>query len=127
MSGILYDARLIKAYDALLAVCESIGATRQWNDALWEELLADGALLEEMIYYLEHHCLLGHARVAGYTLIDLFVWQMDRYNLAMDSGKNTESCNKEKMVLQAFYTMAQMKKDPEGYQRKLTEGFGMDK
>ena len=127
MSGILYDARKIKAYEALLELCELAGETQGWGDALWEELLHDEELMEEMVYYLEHHNLLGKASCVGYTLIDLFVWEMDIYNLIADSGKNTASCNKETMVLRAFRTMTEMKKDPIHYKKRLSEGFGMDK
>ena len=89
MSGILYDARKIKAYEALLELCELAGETQGWGDALWEELLHDEELMEEMVYYLEHHNLLGKASCEGYTLIDLFVWEMDIYNLiAVDTCRN---------------------------------------
>lgn len=127
MSGILYDARKIKAYEALMELCGLAGETQQWGNALWEELLCDKELMEEMVYYLEHHCFSGKVSCEGYTLIDLFVWEMDIYNLIADSGKNTASCNKETMVLRAFRTMTEMKKDPVHYRKRLSEGFGMDK
>jgi len=127
MAGILYDARHIKAYEALMELCGLAGESAEWGDALWKELLQDQELMEEMVYYLEHHCLNGKASVEGYTLIDLFVWEMDIYNLIADSGKNTASCNKETMVLRAFRAMTEMKKDPERYRKRLSEGFGMDK
>lgn len=127
MSGILYDARKIKAYEAMQELCRLAGETEEWGNGLWAELLTDSELLEEMIYYLEHHSFLGKASVEGYTLIDLFIWQMDIYNLIADSGKNTESCNKETMVLRAFWAMTEMKKDPAHYKKRLSDGFGMDK
>ncbi len=127
MSGILYDARRIKIYEAMRELCTAAGMDGEWGDGLWGELLMDGGLMEEMVYYLEHHCFLGKKSVEGYTLIDLFVWEMDIYNLIADCGKNTESCNKETMVLRAFRTMAEMEKDPEHYKKRLSEGFGMDK
>ena len=127
MAGILYDARKIKAYEALLELCELAGEDETWGNELWSELLGDSALMEEMVYYLDHHCLEGSYRFEGYTLIDLFVWQMDLYNLIADSGKNTESCNKERMVLKAFHTMTEIKKDPAHYKRLLSDRFGMDK
>lgn len=127
MSGILYDARKVKIYEAVQELCRIAGESGEWADCLWSELLTDGELMEEMVYYLEHHCLKGKMVFEGYTLIDLFVWQMDIYNLIADSGKNTDSCNKETMVLRAFRSMAGMKKDPEHYKKRLSDGFGMDK
>ena len=127
MSGILYDARKIKAYEGMQELCGFAGKDTEWGNRLWMELLSDSHLLDELIYYLDNHCLLGEYKCEGYSLIDLFIWQMDLYNLIMDSGKNTEKCNKEAMVLQAFMSMTELKKDPASLSKKISGGFGMDK
>lgn len=126
MSGILYDARRIKAYEAFLNLGEYAGKDSEWLKALWEELVSDSGLMKEFMYYLDHHTLLDEVKCEGYALTDLYVWQMDRYNLVRDIGKNTSVCNKEAMVLNAFRTMVDMKKDPDTYLRRLTAGIGMD-
>ena len=127
MAGIVYDARRIKAYEGLLAVGEIAGQPKEWCDMLWGEIIVAPELLEELIYYLEHHCLTEKVKCCGYRMRDLYVWQMNRYNIIGDSGKNTDTCNKDRMVLKAFYDMAQMKKSPDEYIKKLTLGRGMDK
>ncbi len=127
MNGIVYDARRIRAYEGLLALGEYAGKTVGWLDGLWKEMVVDSALLREFMYYLDHHCFLDELRCEGYTMTDLYVWQMDRYNLVREIGKNTECCNKEAMVLNAFYTMYLMQRDPAGYVRRLTSGEGMDR
>ncbi len=126
MNGIVYDARRIRAYEGLLTLGEYAGKTVGWLDGLWKEIVMDSALLREFMYYLDHHCFLDELQCEGYTMTDLYVWQMDRYNLVREIGKNTESCNKEAMVLNAFYTMYLMQRDPAGYVRRLTSGEGMD-
>lgn len=127
MTGIIYDARRIKAYEAFLALGEIAQESQEWCDALWEELVVEPDILEELIYYLEHHSIQGQVKCEGYSLLDLYVWQMDRYNIIGDSGKNTAACNKDRMVLKAFYDMVEMRKHPQEYVKKLTEGRGMDK
>lgn len=127
MAGILYDARRIKAYEGLLELGRIAGMSQEWCEALWEELLISPALLEELVFYLDHHYLTEKVKCCGYSLIDLYVWQMNRYNIIGDSGKNTAACNKDRMVLKAFYDMVQMQKEPDSYVKKLTEGRGMDK
>ena len=126
MAGILYDARLIKAYDGLLALGEISGEPKQWCDALWEELVFDGELLNEFVFYLEHHCLKDDVKCEGYGLTDLYIWQMNKYNIIGDSGKNTDTCNKDRMVLKAYRDMIDMKKDPAVYVKRMTLGKGMD-
>ena len=126
MNGVVYDARRIRAYEGLLALGEYAGKPAEWLDELWAQIVMDGALLKEFMYYLDHHGFLDELKCEGYALTDLYVWQMDRYNLIRDVGKNTEMCNKEAMVLNSFYTMCLMQKDPTNYLRRLTSGEGMD-
>ncbi len=126
MAGIVYDARRIKAYGGLLALGEIADETKEWCDELWEELVFDPGLLEELVFYLEHRFLMDKVRCEGYGLTDLYIWQMNRYNLIGDSGKNTDACNKDRMVLHAFRDMVEMKRNPAAYVRKLTMGRGMD-
>ncbi len=126
MNGIIYDARRIKAYEGLMALGEYAGRDAGWLGRLWEEILADDALMKEFMYYLDYHGFLDELKCEGYALTDLYVWQMNRYNLVRDIGKNTECCNKEAMVLNAFYTMILMEKNPAVYVRRLTSGEGMD-
>ena len=126
MNGIVYDARKVKAYEGLLALGEYAGKDEKWLEELWEGLVFDEALMKEFMYYLDHHTFCDEDMCRGYGLSDLYVWQMDRYNLIRDIGKNTSACNKEAMVLNTFRTMLQMKKDPDNYVRRLTTGEGMD-
>lgn len=126
MSGILYDARKIKAYEGLIQLGEYAGKSREFVEGLWAELILDQELMKEFMYYLDHHTLLDQAKCRDYALTDLYVWQMDRYNLIREIGKNTSDCNKEAMVLNAFRTMIEMKKDPDTYVERLTRGIGMD-
>ena len=126
MGDIIYDSRRIRTYECLMALGEYAGKDARWLGGLWEGLLADAGQMKELMYYLDHHTFCDEDRCRGYGLTDLYVWQMDRYNLIRDIGKNTECCNKEAMVLNAFWTMQQMKKDPDTYLRRLSSGEGMD-
>lgn len=126
MNGIVYDARRVKAYEGLLALGGYAGKEPSWLDSLWEGFVANDGLMREFMYYLDHHSLLDEVKCEGYALTDLYVWQMDRYNLVREIGKNTECCNKEAMVLNAFQTMLLMQKDPATYVKRLTAGEGMD-
>jgi hypothetical protein len=126
MNGIVYDSRRIRAYEGFYALGEYAGKDSDWLDKLWQELVMDNGLMKEFMYYLDHHTLLDEVKCRGYSLADLYVWQMDRYNLVRDIGKNTSCCNKEAMVLNSFRTMLDMQKDPDTYVKRLTEGRGMD-
>ena len=126
-NSIILDGRKIKAYERFYALGEYAGRDVQWLDELWAKLVQNGELMEEMFYYLDHHNFADKYRIEGYGMTDLYVFQMSRYNLIRDIGKNTAACNKESMVLGAFYDMALMAIEPEKYVKKLSGGPGMDR
>ena len=114
------------AYEGMVQLGKYAGKRDEFIESLWADLILDEEITKEFMYYLDHHTLLDQAKCRGYGLTDLYVWQMDRYNLIREIGKNTEVCNKEAMVLNAFRTMMDMKKDPDTYLERLTRGTGMD-
>lgn len=127
MAGIIYNPGMVRAYEFLDGLCSCAGETTDMRDILWQDFLADRELYEEFVYYAQNHAILGKLSVEGYTMLDLFVLEMDAYNLQHDTAKNTAFCNKEDMVLRAFLTMAGLRKEPEKYVRKFQKGSGMDR
>ena len=127
MSGIILDGRYIKALEALNSLGEYAGRDKAWLEILWEELLEEPGLMKEFMYYIDHHEFEDTFDCRGFHMTDLYVFQMSRYNLIRDIGKNEVSCNKEYMVLGAFHDMSCMIKEPDKYVKKLSEGPGMDR
>lgn len=126
MQGIVYDASRIKACKAFYEICDYAEFSRDWADALWTDILLNPQIYEELVYYIEHHTFLDRMKVRNYSLCDLYVWQMSRYNLIKDTGKNPRTCNKEKMAMQAFRSMVDLLANPSEYEKRLKYGQGMD-
>lgn len=126
-SWIIYDGNHVAAYESLRKLCEYANRPIQWCDELWGRMLEEQDLMDEFLYYLGHHVFADKMKVEGYSLTDLYVQQLDRYNISRDSGKNTAACNKEEMVLGAFEMMSKLKQNPEETLRKWRDGFGMDR
>lgn len=127
MQGIVYDATKVKVCQAFYEICDYAELSREWSDVLWRDILSRKQVYEELIYYIEHHTFMDKVKACGYSLCDLYVWQMNRYNLIKDTGKNSRTCNKEKMAMQAFRTMIDLLEQPEEGQKRLDYGQGMDK
>lgn len=127
LMGILYDARKLKALEFLQQLCEYAGKDDDFVSQLWNEFLSDGALYDEFVYYADNHTFLDEMKISGYSMSDLYVWQMDRYNLVRELGKNPAACNKETLVLNAFKEMANMKRYPEEYVKRIESGKGNDR
>lgn len=126
-SWLIYDGNRIPVYERLQRLCEYAGKSSRWCDGLWSSALEDPELYEELAYYMNRHSFLDRVKAGGYSMTDLYVQQLDLYNLRQDTGKHTAACNKEEMVLNAFDKMAGMRKDPDRQPREWQEGFGMDK
>ncbi len=127
MAGVIVDTGKIKVYENLRYLCEFARLDLDFCNALWEDIATDKLLYKELLYYMEHHTFLDEVKQEGYSLSDVYVWQMNRFNLFHDEGKNSFQCNKERMVLKAFRTMIDMRFKPDEYVRKFKEGPGMDR
>lgn len=127
MSGIILDARLLLAMEALEKLGEFAGRDKAFTDGLWQELMELPELMKEFMYYVDNHSFADKFNVQGYSMTDLYVFQMSRYKLIHDVGKSESGVNHEFMVLGAFHDMYCMTKEPEEYIKRLSEGPGMDR
>ena len=127
MSNIIIETSRIKVCQYLYDLCDYCGYEREWTDSLWQDIILDSRLYEELVYYLSNHTLMDKICVEGYSLTDLYFFQMNKYTLLTEIGKNPVECNKDRMVLNAFNMMAGMLKNPEKYIRLIEEGKGEDR
>ena len=126
-SNIIISTSKLKACDFFYELCDFCGYDRDWTDALWGGIVTDDDVFDEFVYYAENHTFRDSLSVCGYSLSDLYVFQMNKYNLIREIGKNPRECNKERMVLNAFRMMIDMNADPETYVKRLEEGKGEDR
>lgn len=127
MSVILYNAGKIKSFENLRALSLMVGETEEFAVKLWQSMLLDEELLEEFNYFVANHTIKGEVRCGKLTLLDIYFSQMNKYNLFHDMGKNTEACNKDRMVLHAFEQLIEMRNDPDYLVNfEHQEGSGMD-
>jgi len=126
MSGLLFDTRLIKVYEDLEFIAKNTGKSDDYISVLWAGLLADNELMDEFIYYIDNQTIKDDLKFEGYSLADMYVYSMSKYNLVADTGKNTAACSKDSLVLDAFMCMHRLKADPEKIKKIIDEGRGMD-
>ncbi len=128
MSGnIIISTTKIKACEFCYSLCDACGYDRDWTDSLWGDIVSDEDMLAEFMYYAQNHTFRDSCTISGYSLSDLYVFQMDKYNLIREIGKNPPECNKERLVLNAFRMMIDMKADPDTFVKRIEEGRGEDR
>lgn len=124
--NIIFDKRRLAAYSVIEEFCAECGFDDTFTLELWEGLLLNQKLYDEFVFYLQNYEFTGKFTCEGYTIPDLYFYHLREFNLYHDTGKNTDSCNKDKLVFIAFHTMGRLLKEPEIYKVRLSEPMGMD-
>ena len=102
------------------------GESASYGADLWERISKSGSLLQELAYYHDYGNFLCKYQVAGYTLVDVLVWQVDHFKAYLDRPLEMNRYHKEKLLLSAFDIMLQMEQDPEKYVDKMSSETGTD-
>ena len=127
MSHIILDDRRIKAYEDLKYLGEYTGKSPEFINSLWDNMLSDHELFIEFLYYIDNQTLLDEIKCSGYSLTDLYVFELEKYNLSRDTGKHDERCIKETIILNTFDAMIRLKKDPDKFINQIMRGDNYDK
>ena len=102
------------------------GESEAYGERLWEGIRQSGGLLQELAYYHDKGQFLCKYEVAGYTLADILVWQVDHFKLYMDRPEDMNRYRQPRLLLASFDTMLQMEKNPESYAEKMRCETGQD-
>lgn len=107
-------------------LCMYAGENQEFYDGFWARLLGNPAVLAEFVYYMERQDFACRTKIAGRTVADIMVWQIDHFKANLDRGQEDMRCNKDKMVLYAFDTMTKMAETPEAYVLRMSAETGTD-
>lgn len=105
---------------------EQAGKGSEYGMQLWQEIRQSSGLLQELAYYHDYGEFLCRYKVAGYTLADVLVWQVDHFKLYMDRPDEMNRYRSQRLVLSAFETLLEMEKDPQFFSDKMKYESGQD-
>ncbi len=114
----------LKQFACALAV--QAGQSEEYGTQLWQGIRQSAGLLQELAYYHDYGEFLCRYEVAGYTLADVLVWQVDHFKLYMDRPEEMNRYRQPKLLLAAFETMLQMEKEPGKFLEKMRSETGQD-
>lgn len=115
-----------KLQDFVKELCRCGGENEAFEKQFLAALLADGEICQEFVYYMEHQDFACRAKVQGYTVVDVMVWQMDHFKARLDRDNTGTRENPARMVLLAFDTLLRMRREPEKYVGKMIQETGTD-
>lgn len=116
--------RTLENYVKKLAL--QAGRTQEDGAELWARIRESGGVLQELAYYHDYGKFLCKYQVAGYTLADILVWQVDHFKAYMDRPQDMNRYRQERLLLDSLDVMLQMEKDPKVFREKMRSETGTD-
>ena len=110
----------------LLGLAARAGEGEEYGERLWQGIRQSAWLLQELAYYHDRGEFLCRYEVAGYTLADVLVWQVDHFKLYMDRPEDMNRYRQPRLLLASFDTMLQMEEDPASFAEKMRCETGQD-
>lgn len=127
MGNIIIASEKLKLFDLVEKWAEYAGYSEEWCSKFWQDLLLNHEVYEEFLYYIDNEDFLCKYSYDGQFITDIFVWEMRKYNIKTDRGKNYADCDKVEMVLNAFRTMLDMKENSKRITDAMENKNGGDK
>ena len=124
------DEKVQKALEELkrfvkeLSVLAELG--EEYGEKLWSEIMKSQGVLKELAYYHDTGEFWCGYRVAGYTLADILVWQVDHFKAYMDRHEQMNRYRQARLFLESLDIMLKMEKDPTVYIEKMRCESGQD-
>lgn len=91
-----------------------------------ENILPRQEILDEYIAYLSTGKFKCDYSIAGRTIADIIIWQMDHFKSLLDNHLAMNKGNEYKMVLGGFTTMMEMEDNPQKLVSVMGETSGTD-
>ncbi len=123
----LNNALQVKAFRFAMSLCTYSQKDNAFLADFWNRLIEQEDIFEEFCYFLEHQDYLCKAKTAGYSIVDIMVWEINHFKAQLD--RDTAAAMKENgdlMLLTAFDTMSQMRQNPAPYLEAMKYETGTD-
>lgn len=120
------EAALNELHRFVQELAQRAGESDAYGEQLWQGIRQSCGLLQELAYYHDYGNFLSKYKVAGYTLTDALVWQVDHFKLYMDRPQDMNRYRQERLLLAAFETMLQLEKNPGTLADKMQGETGQD-
>lgn len=106
--------------------CKECNMEDGFFEQLWDAFLQNDDVYKEYVMYLVKKDFPCEAKICGYTIVDILVWQMDGFKTKLDMDTSRTKENRASMVLLAFDTFMKMRTNPEKYLTHLAEDSGIE-
>jgi len=116
----------MKNRSIIIKACESAELTEEFINNFINKLENEENIENELVEYLSTGNLSGKENVRGYSVLDIFVWQINHFKANLDYAKAQVGNDKMEQIICAYNTLLDMKKDPENIIRQFQQDTGTD-
>ena len=124
------EEQLKKALETLhqyvLELSEKAGKSAEYGEELWGRIQKSSGVLQELAYFHDYGNFYGKYQVAGYSLTDVLVWQVDHFKAYMDRHEEMNRYRTERLFLESLDVLLKMEEDPTPYVEKMKGETGTD-
>ena len=110
----------------VLRLSEKAGKSGEFAEDLWERIQRSPGVLQELAYFHDYQNFYGKYKVAGYSITDILVWQVDHFKAYLDRPEEMNRYRTERLFLDSLDIMLKMEQDPAPYVTKLQGETGTD-
>lgn len=102
------------------------GESEEYAKDLWSRIRQSVGVLKELAYYHDYRKFWGAYKVAGYSLTDILVWQVDHFKAYLDRREEVNRWEPERLLLHALDIMLRMEVNPQPFVDKMRGETGTD-
>lgn len=113
-------------HDFVRNLSEKAGKSMEFAEDLWERIQRSPGVLRELAYFHDYRDFYGKHKVAGYSLPDVLVWQVDHFKAYMDRHEEMNRYRTERLLLESLDILLKMEEDPLPYVEKMQGETGTD-
>lgn len=118
--------RALKTLEQFTAdLCQKAGKPKEYGEELWRRIRKSAGVLRELAYFHDYRKFYGKYTVAGYSLPDILVWQVDHFKAYLDR-EEMNRYRTERLLLESLDVMLKMEQDPTAYVAKMQGETGTD-
>ena len=126
MSEDIYARVLETLHNYVKNIAAGAGWDEERTERFWERACTSEGVMKELAYFHDNGSFWGGYSIAGTSIMDIVVWQVDHFKAYMDrTDKNRYE--PERLLLESLETMLEMEEDPEPILKKLREESGTDR
>lgn len=112
--------------DIIRRACAIAEMSDEFTNSILVKLNQNKDIYEELLICLQSGNIEGKIKIQDFSVIDIFVWQINHFKANLDYAKPQVGTNKLEQVLCAYDTLLNMRENPEKVINEIKGSSGTD-